>query len=241
MFCSFINAVEKASSTAFKLLVALVKLFAMEETAVERAGISSTSVLDMLSRLTMPLPVSMMLLFLSSSAAISPIVSNTLGALSTKLLMASLIALLLSLISAFNAAVKEASARVKEVSMRTKLDATVDTARDRAGISLEIALESDVSTFVKEVLMLAKSDATDGKLELFLLKPFSLFGIPKMIFQFFTGRSDQSSYAEVISFKKAKISLPNGVAHHDGEPVQVTRELNVQVVPHSLHIIVGQK
>jgi YegS/Rv2252/BmrU family lipid kinase len=86
-----------------------------------------------------------------------------------------------------------------------------------------------------------KSDATDGKLELFLLKPFSFFGIPKMIFQFFTGRSDRSSYAEVISFKKAKISLPNGHAHHDGEPLTVTRELNVRVVPHSLHIIVGQK
>lgn len=86
-----------------------------------------------------------------------------------------------------------------------------------------------------------KSDATDGKLELFLLKPFSFFGIPKMIFQFFTGRSDRSSYAEVISFKKAKISLPIGHAHHDGEPLTVTRELNVRVVPHSLHIIVGQK
>ncbi|MFM8962400.1 MAG: diacylglycerol/lipid kinase family protein [Sphingomonadales bacterium] len=86
-----------------------------------------------------------------------------------------------------------------------------------------------------------KSDATDGKLELFLLKPFSFFGIPKMIFQFFTGRSDRSSYAEVISFKKAKISIPNGQAHHDGEPLTVTHELNVRVVPHSLHIIVGQK
>jgi hypothetical protein len=62
-----------------------------------------------------------------------------------------------------------------------------------------------------------------------------------MIFQFFTGRSDKSIYSEIISFKNAKISLPNGVAHHDGEPLMVMRELNVRVVPHSLHIIVGQK
>ncbi|MEY3270581.1 MAG: hypothetical protein RIS89_682, partial [Bacteroidota bacterium] len=45
----------------------------------------------------------------------------------------------------------------------------------------------------------------------------------------------------VISFEKATISIPNGVAHHDGEPLTVLRELNVRVVPHSLHIIVGQK
>jgi hypothetical protein len=31
------------------------------------------------------------------------------------------------------------------------------------------------------------------------------------------------------------------LAHYDGEPQQVRRELNVQVVPKSLHIIIGNK
>ena len=86
-----------------------------------------------------------------------------------------------------------------------------------------------------------KSDATDGKLELFILKPFSWWRVPELAFQFFNGTSDQSRYTEVISFEKARINLSKNIGQYDGEPVKVGQELNVQVVPHSLHIVIGKK
>lgn len=100
---------------------------------------------------------------------------------------------------------------------------------------------ANTSEFGNGFVVSPKSDATDGKIELFILKPFSVWGIPRIIYQFFTKRSDESIYAEVISFEKAKISLSKGIAHYDGEPVAVRKELNVQVVPKSLHILVGKK
>ena len=100
---------------------------------------------------------------------------------------------------------------------------------------------ANTSEFGNGFVVSPKSDATDGKIELIILKPFSAWGIPRIIYQFFTKRSDQSIYTEVISFEKAKISLSKGIAHYDGEPVAVRKELNVQVVPKSLHILVGKK
>ncbi len=130
---------------------------------------------------------------------------------------------------------------IKEFFRYNPMNISIDTNGQIKKMPVVLCTIANTSEFGNGFKVSPKSDATDGKLELFLLKPFSLFGIPKMIYQFFTGKSDQSSYAEVISFEKAKISLPNGQGHHDGEPLMLTKELNVRVVPHSLHIIVGQK
>ncbi len=85
-----------------------------------------------------------------------------------------------------------------------------------------------------------KSDVTDGELELVVLKPFSLWHIPSLVFRFFSKKSDRSRYSEVISFKNAKIQSSRQLAHYDGEPMDVLSELNVSVVPKSLNIVVGK-
>lgn len=85
-----------------------------------------------------------------------------------------------------------------------------------------------------------KSDVTDGKLELILLKPFSFWHVPSLVYRFFRKTGDRSKFAEVISFQKAKIKLSEKIAHYDGEPMKVKDELNVSVVPQSLNIVVGK-
>ncbi|MEN9699085.1 MAG: hypothetical protein RLZZ301_283 [Bacteroidota bacterium] len=129
----------------------------------------------------------------------------------------------------------------KEFFRYNPMNISIDTNGQVKKLPVVLCTIANTSEFGNGFKVSPKSDATDGKIELFLLKPFSVWGIPRMIFQFFTGKSHKSAYAEVISFKKAKISLPNGLAHYDGEPVAVRRELNVQVVPKSLHILVGKK
>jgi YegS/Rv2252/BmrU family lipid kinase len=84
-----------------------------------------------------------------------------------------------------------------------------------------------------------KSDVTDGKLELLILKPFSIWSAPSIIYRFFSKRSDKSRFTEITSFKNAKIKLSRKIAHYDGEPFEVQDELNVSVVPKSLNIVVG--
>lgn len=83
------------------------------------------------------------------------------------------------------------------------------------------------------------SDVTDGELELCILKPFSIWSAPSIIYRFFRNTSDRSRFSEIIPFKKVKLKLSKKIAHYDGEPFEVKEELNVSVVPKSLNILVG--
>lgn len=100
---------------------------------------------------------------------------------------------------------------------------------------------ANASEFGNGFCVSPKSDVTDGKIELFILKPFRFWSLPLLAFQFFRRRTDKSRFAEIISFEKARISLSKSMAHYDGEPFDVRKELNVQVVPKSLHILAGKK
>jgi YegS/Rv2252/BmrU family lipid kinase len=84
-----------------------------------------------------------------------------------------------------------------------------------------------------------KSDVTDGELELVVLRPFTIWSAPLIVYRFFTKRSDTSRFSEIIPFKTAKLKLSKKIAHYDGEPCDVKDEINVSVVPKSLNIIIG--
>lgn len=86
-----------------------------------------------------------------------------------------------------------------------------------------------------------KSDVTDGELELVVLKPFRIWSVPSLIYHFFSKKSDRSRYSEIIPFKNARILSNSLLAHYDGEPTDVKEELNISVVPKSLHIVVGNQ
>jgi YegS/Rv2252/BmrU family lipid kinase len=99
---------------------------------------------------------------------------------------------------------------------------------------------ANASQFGNGFTVSPKSNVTDGKLELVVLKPFSVWSIPSLIYRFFTSKSDRSRYSEIISFKKARIHSSKNVAHYDGEPTNISNDINIEVVPKSLHILVGK-
>jgi len=121
------------------------------------------------------------------------------------------------------------------------INISIDTNGQIKKMPVVMCTIANTSEFGNGFVVSPKSDATDGKIELFLLKPFSFWRTPALIYKFFTKKSHQSQFAEVISFEKAKINLSQQIAHYDGEPVDVRSELNVQVVPKSLHILIGKK
>ncbi len=97
------------------------------------------------------------------------------------------------------------------------------------------------SQFGNGFVVSPKSDVTDGEIELCILKPFSIWHIPMLVYRFFRKSSHKSRFSEVIPFKKAKIKLSEKLAHYDGEPIEVKKELNISVVPHSLNIVIGKQ
>ena len=99
---------------------------------------------------------------------------------------------------------------------------------------------ANASQFGNGFTVSPKSDVTDGELELCLLKPFSIWSAPSILFRFFRKSGDKSRFAEIITFKTVKIQLSKKIAHYDGEPVNVKNEINVSVVPKSLYILIGK-
>jgi len=100
---------------------------------------------------------------------------------------------------------------------------------------------ANASQFGNGFTVSPKSNVTDGELELVVLKPFTIWSVPSLIYRFFAKKSDQSRFSEIISFKTARIQSSRMIAHYDGEPCDVHAELNVSVVPKSLNILVGKK
>lgn len=107
-------------------------------------------------------------------------------------------------------------------------------------LPLVLCTVANASEFGNGFCVSPDSDVSDGKFELILLKPFSIWRTPYIIYSFFKRRGHKTSFAEVVSFKKARITLNRQLAHYDGEPFEVRKELNVEVKPKSLHILVGK-
>jgi diacylglycerol kinase (ATP) len=84
------------------------------------------------------------------------------------------------------------------------------------------------------------SNISDGKMELCVIQPFSIWRLPFLIFRFFKKTTHKSPVVEIIPFSKVRIYVENNFAHYDGEPFKVRRELNVEVKPKSLRILVGK-
>jgi len=130
---------------------------------------------------------------------------------------------------------------LKEFFKYNPVNVSVDINGEVKSMPVMLCTIANASEFGNGFCVSPKSDVTDGKIELFILKPFRFWSMPLLAFQFFRRRTDRSKFTEIISFEKARIRLTKSIAHYDGEPFDVRNELNVQVVPKSLHILAGKK
>lgn len=129
---------------------------------------------------------------------------------------------------------------VREFFKYNPINVSVDVDGKVKSLPVVLCTVANASQFGNGFTISPKSDVTDGKIELCLLKPFSIWSAPSIIYRFFRKRSHKSRFAEIISFQNAKIKLSKQIAHYDGEPFDVREELNVSVVPKSLNIVIGQ-
>jgi len=100
---------------------------------------------------------------------------------------------------------------------------------------------ANASEFGNGFCISPNSSVVDGKLELCLLRPFSIWSAPSIAYRYFKRTAHKSRFTEIIPFKKGRIFLSEKIAHYDGEPFVVREELNIEVVPKSLYILVGKK
>lgn len=85
-----------------------------------------------------------------------------------------------------------------------------------------------------------KSTVVDGQMELVMLRRFSWWRTMGVVGRFFMKRIEGSAYIRILPFQKARIYLEEPLAHYDGEPFEVRKEINLEVVPASLSVLCGK-
>lgn len=99
---------------------------------------------------------------------------------------------------------------------------------------------SNSSEFGNGFVVSPESSMADGKLELCLMKPLKFHQNPVIVYKFFRKVIHKCKYMRIVTFKKARIILDQKIAHYDGEPFEVRKELNIEVIEKSLLIISGK-
>lgn len=118
---------------------------------------------------------------------------------------------------------------------------TIDTNGEVRNIRALLCTIANTSEYGKGFIISPKSDPTDGKLEMVLLKPFSFWRIPFVANNYFKGKMQRPALSEVISFKSATIEMNTSLGHYDGEPTVVPNRVTIEVVPKSLYILIPKK
>ena len=84
-----------------------------------------------------------------------------------------------------------------------------------------------------------KSRITDGSMTSIVVPRTLITRVPKMLNQLFNGRLDRNKNVKMIPGKKFTINRDNaGVAHIDGDPVYLPAEIECEIRPFSLFVVV---
>ena len=130
---------------------------------------------------------------------------------------------------------------IREFFKYNPLNVSIDIDGKVKSLPVMLCTVANSSQFGNGFTVSPDSDVTDGELELCILKPFSIWAAPSIAYNFFRKKAQKAKFGEIIRFKNARIKLSKKIAHYDGEPIDVTDELRVSVVPKSLHVLVGKK
>lgn len=95
------------------------------------------------------------------------------------------------------------------------------------------------SQYGNNVYISPTASVTDGLLDVCIIKPFSLLKLPVLSYIMFKAKADQSEMIEIVKGKNIKIIREvDGPVHVDGEPFKLGKEININVNPLSLKVII---
>ena len=95
------------------------------------------------------------------------------------------------------------------------------------------------SQYGNNALIAPTAQVHDGQFELTVLKPFSVWQIPQIGMQLFMGNLNSSKQVASYHFRTLKIIREReGVFNIDGEAIWMPKEINIQIQPASIQIIV---
>src|SRR5690606_7032811 len=83
----------------------------------------------------------------------------------------------------------------------------VEYHNEKRDLSVVLCSLANSSEFGNGFCVSPNSHISDGKIELCLLKPFSVWNAPGIIYRFFSRTAERSRFTEIIPIEKARITL----------------------------------
>lgn len=135
--------------------------------------------------------------------------------------------------SYFKSSLKEI-ANYKAQSYRIDIDGSV---YDREAFMLSMA---NSSQYGNNAHISPHASIQDGMLDVCIIKPFPLWRFPEMGLRMFTKTAEGSKYVEIIKGQNIRVTRNGqGPIHLDGEPQVAGDDINIEVQPGTLKVIVG--
>ncbi|NCD70372.1 diacylglycerol/lipid kinase family protein [Mucilaginibacter agri] len=86
-----------------------------------------------------------------------------------------------------------------------------------------------------------KASVQDGLIDVCVIKPFPLYRFPEMGLRMFFKTAENSKYVEIIKGKQIEVKRQQaGPVHLDGEPQTSGTDIQIEVMPGILNVIVGK-
>lgn len=98
------------------------------------------------------------------------------------------------------------------------------------------------SQYGNNVHISPKASLQDGLLDVCVIKPFPLWRFPEMSVRMLLKATESSKYVKIIRGKQIIIKREHtGPIHLDGEPQMAGTGVDINILPHSLKVIVGSQ
>lgn len=101
---------------------------------------------------------------------------------------------------------------------------------------------ANASQYGNNAYIAPQASLNDGLMDVTILEPFTVLDIPALSFQLFNKTLDQNSRIKTFRCKKMRIQRKKeGVIHFDGDPVMTGNDIDVELIPHGLNVIIPDK
>lgn len=81
----------------------------------------------------------------------------------------------------------------------------------------------------------------DGLLDVTILQPFTFLDVPSLAFQLFNKTIDENSHIKTFRCNSVKIIREKeGVAHFDGDPILLGKDLDIKIIPQGLKVLISE-
>jgi len=100
---------------------------------------------------------------------------------------------------------------------------------------------ANASQYGNNAYIAPQASLSDGLMDVTVLEPFTVLDVPSLAYQLFNKTIDQNSRIKTFKCKAIRIHrAKEGLIHYDGDPVMAGRDVEVEIIPKGINMVVNQ-